>query len=708
MIPFLPPPQELRYSAESFRPTGDETLFFSPWKGEDVTEKILRDALKSIGLARAALGGALPKTEGATLVVAADLKTAQQMARSARAGLEKKISTPTVCHDGPCFSDEATQGRRLAAPLKPDSSDEEYSLQIGAAGIAIAGRSRRALFWGVQTLRQILEHSHKKQGVSGVCIRDWPTQQIRGLHLDMKYLFQTPKAIEKWLQQLAAWKINTVLFEYEDKFPYERHRFLRHESAMTPARLRRLLKVARDHHIQVIPLIQTLGHLEYCLKHEQLAHLREMPDIHSQLNPLHPEAHRFVQEMIDEVMAYHPDAEYFHVGGDETWFLGANPQSKAELQRKGEIGLYLDHMVPVLEHVIAAGKRPILWDDILREHADQCDRIPRETVLGYWEYSPVREEHAMREVPDALKKYYKLDNKRPQLWPDTLSVFPFFDYYRQKGFDVLAVPCCNYATLVPDAAHNIPNTLKFAEKANLCGGLGTLNSQWACFKTPFDVMWHSYALTAHSTWLYPPAETTDFDSAFSRSFLGEPTGALVRASRLIAEGVGFRAPGVDRMMNLLHFAIMDAELNFEGGVKERHQQGSAIYKLDYINIVRRKLDLLKNLPNKPDMLARLHWVEIQMVMALQLLKGVIVTTPRGREMEEHLRTAALFKLTRIDTMRTLMDENAPRSAVRSALHREAALRQELEELYGRTLAHADRAFEMRVLFEGEMAALEAK
>jgi hypothetical protein len=710
MIPFLPPPQELRYTGETFRPTGREQFFFSPWKGEDATEEVLRAALKPFGLASAEANVKLPKTNGATLVIASDLAVAKKLARRAVAGLDEKIRTPTICHDGPCFADETTLARRAAAPLKSAHGDEEYSLHVTAEGIAIAGRSRRALFWGVQTLCRALEYCRreKMKALPGLLVRDWPTQEVRGLHLDMKYLFPRPAAIEEWLRQLASWKINTVLFEYEDKFPYERHRFLRHEDAMTPAQLRRVLDTARCHHIQVIPLIQTLGHLEYCLKHEELAHLREMPDILFQINPLNPEARRFVLEMIDEVMAYHPDAKYFNIGGDETWFLGANPQSHEALKRKGEIGLYLDYMIPVLEHVIKAGKRPVLWDDILREHADKCARIPRETVLGYWDYGPVREAHVEREVPAALRKYYKLDGKRPELWPDTLSVFPFFDYYRRQGFDVLAIPCCNYATLVPDDAHNVPNTLKFVEKASVCGGLGTINSQWASFKTPFDVMWHSYALTAHSAWLFPPADLTDFDSTFSRAVLGETTGAAVRASRLIAEGVGFRAPGVNRMLNLLHFAIMDSELNFDGGIEERRKKGSAVSELDFTRIVQRKLAALKTLPTKPDVLARLHWVESQMQAALHLLDCATPSTRRGRDVAELLRASARFKLTRADTMRFLMNEKSAFKTARAALRAEETNRQEMTRLYGQTVAPTELEFEMRVLFEGEMAALKTR
>jgi hypothetical protein len=477
---------------------------------------------------------------------------------------------------------------------------------------------------------------------------------------------------------------------------------------MTPAELRRVLETARRYHVDVIPLIQSLGHLEYCLKHEELRGLRELPDVHTQACPTNPDALRFVTDMMDEVMAYHPDAELFHLGGDETGWLGRCPRCRKAARKKGNVGLYLDHIVPVLEHVLRRGRRPILWDDIVRTEPEKAGRIPRETVLGYWDYGPTREEHRDRRLPPILARFYRTQGRRAALWPDTLSFFPYFDFYQSKGFEVLAAPCLNYGTIVPDYVHSGRNTIKFAEKALACDGLGTINTQWACFRLPLGVSWYGYALTALCTWSAPPADTADFDVAFSRLFMGTDTAVLSEACAMVAEGVGFRVPGARRPFNLLHYAIMDAELHYPDGMRGRQKYGSneRAMQPDFARIVRRKLSLLRRHERRPDVLARMEWVASQMEAALHLLDCARPKTARGRRALEILRASGEFKLTRLHTMRLLMGERSKFKDARGALGAEQRCRKALENAYAHEVHPRQLPFEMDLLFDGEMRVLQ--
>src|SRR5688500_16006108 len=130
---------------------------------------------------------------------------------------------------------------------------------------------------------------------------------IVGVQLDLKYMMPRKEYLHRWLREIAADGINLLLLEYEDKFPFEKYSFLRHKDAFTPGELRSFLRTARECGIQVMPLVQTLSHLEFALAHEELTHLREAPDIATQINPSNPQALQFVHEMIDEVLAYHEE-----------------------------------------------------------------------------------------------------------------------------------------------------------------------------------------------------------------------------------------------------------------------------------------------------------------------------------------------------------------------------------------------------------------
>jgi len=708
VITLLPAPQEIAFSAERFRLPRRADVYLSPWEGDDATEEVLVQALRGAGVLVRIHAAPLPGPSGAALVIAADAATARRLATEAARALDRPVPTRVVHTDGPYMADEATLQRRLPAPPHRDRSAEAYLLTVSREGVALCGRSRRGLFWGVQTLRQLLEGARDRV-LWGVRVRDWPNQDVRGVHLDMKYMFQKPSAVEDWLRDLAALKLNAALFEYEDKFPYGRYRFLRADSAMTPARLRRVLETARRYHIDVIPLVQSLGHLEFCLRHEPLAHLREGPDIYTQACPTNPASLEFVRDLMDEVLAYHPDVPYFHIGGDETAFLGRCPRCRRAMRGKDALSLYLGHIVPVLEHIIERGKRPILWDDIVRVHPTRVAALPRETILAYWDYGPRRESHGPREIPPALARFYRIGGRRPEVWPDTLSIFPYFDFYRQKGFDVIAAPCLNYGTLVPNYEASAANTMRFAEKSITCGGLGTLNTQWACFRIPFGLNGYGYALTAESTWLNAPADVSDFDMRCSRLLFGMPDTRLIAANRMVAEGVGFRVPGAARPFNLLHFAIMDAEIHYEDGMEGRRRGTARTEDMDFARIVRRKVEMVRDPEVRGQVAARLDRVEAQMAGALALLRDARPRTGRGRLMRDLLAASARFKHTRIGTLRLLLGERTGRFArAGAALRAERRNRDELARLYARSVHPREMDLEMRILFEGELAALERR
>lgn len=710
MISFLPTPQELHYNGGKFRCSGPLTLEVAPPERGDALLEILTAGFGSV--AASFQQSASNDSDETVLVITSDINALHELRELARDGQTEEVRTPTVQREGPYMPDEASLARKLAKQTsvkQAGENDETYFLAVTEKGIAVSGRTRRALFWGAQTLCQIL-----KQCPDGVLpclkLRDWPVQEFRGLHLDMKYYMPKAGEIDGWLRGMSALKMNVALFEYEDKFPYEKHPFLRHASALTREELSSILETARRYYIEIIPLIQSLGHLEYCLRHQELENLRELPEIFYQICPSNADAKQFVLDMMDEVMAFHPDSQHFHIGGDESIFLGECPRCKEVTDSSGKVGLYLDHIAPLAQHILKRGKRPWLWDDIVRTQAAQAGALPRETVLCYWDYGPVREEHHQRELPEDLQKFYDTDGKEPGLWPDTLSIFPFFDYYRKQGFDVVAFPCLNYGTLIPNDAYCRHNTIKFTQKSMENGGLGVINTQWASFKMPIGASPYGEAITAQCGWSAPPVDTFEFDQNFARVILGQSHSSPLVAAQMAAMGIGFRSPSAIRPLNLLHFAIMDAELHYgemgADGFKVRMREGTHPQNLDFEKIVRRKLECLAVSEEKEEVVVRLENLIKEMKEALLLAENQTPTTPEGQLLMEHVTAAARFKQTRAASFLLLLGEASPFASSQEAIAAEQRSRAEIEELYGRSLHPAGLSFEIDLLFKGEIAVLE--
>jgi hypothetical protein len=190
-------------------------------------------------------------------------------------------------------------------------------------------------------------------------------EPVVGIHLDLKYLMPSKAYLNRWVRGLPDYGINTLLLEYEDKFPFQKYPFLRAEDAFTPGELHAFLGAARGAGLRVIPLVQTLSHLEFALAHPALAPLREAPGIPTQICPSNPAAVRFVHDLLNEVLAFHAEDKWFHIGADEAWSLGACPTCAARVAAQDAMALWMGHTRAMCAYVQERGKRPLLWSDEL-------------------------------------------------------------------------------------------------------------------------------------------------------------------------------------------------------------------------------------------------------------------------------------------------------------------------------------------------------
>ena len=132
--------------------------------------------------------------------------------------------------------------------------------------------------------------------------------------------------------------------------------------------------------MECVPLIQSIGHLGWALYEDQFSHLRENGE-YTELCPLHPEALPKIMSWIDEAVELHPHCRYIHLGADESTHLGSCPECRAAADPADPLKNYLAHVSKLCSHAIAAGKRPMIWSDMLWENPESAKRLPPETIL---------------------------------------------------------------------------------------------------------------------------------------------------------------------------------------------------------------------------------------------------------------------------------------------------------------------------------------
>ena len=201
---------------------------------------------------------------------------------------------------------------------------------------------------------------------------------------------------------------NALLIEYEDMFPY-RGKIVNASAlnAFTVNQIQELLEAAKLHQLEVIPLVQTFGHLEHVLKLEEFVHLREVPNNPQTLCPSKNESFQLIQMMVDQIMSLHQGyIKFIHIGSDEVFQLGlcSKCRSRMKLEEKTPKHLFIgkkinknacflnpilhrktnmtallfchySSLTPFSDHVSKIAQyvktqyhvQPIIWDDMLRQ-----------------------------------------------------------------------------------------------------------------------------------------------------------------------------------------------------------------------------------------------------------------------------------------------------------------------------------------------------
>ncbi len=214
-----------------------------------------------------------------------------------------------------------------------------------------------------------------------------PFVGIRGIHLDLKGLPPAPERLLEHLDIMAGAGINCVTVEWEDMYPWKTYPELRNRTAYSEETVEKFFAKAEKLSIEVIPLVQCLGHMENVLSKKRFKDLREL-DNAGELCPSKKGSAKLVISLVDDVLRTHGGRiKHFHLGGDEAWTMGSCPACKKAVASSGKNSLYLKHVLPVLEHLQGKGVQPILWDDMMREWPDgELKKLAGKTDLMVWTY----------------------------------------------------------------------------------------------------------------------------------------------------------------------------------------------------------------------------------------------------------------------------------------------------------------------------------
>jgi len=163
-------------------------------------------------------------------------------------------------------------------------------------------------------------------------IRRWVHLDLKGGAYKPPYFFQ----LFAFFKKISA---NGVVIEWEDMFPFEgKLAAARNGDAYTMEEVEAILLAAKEMKLEVVPLVQTFGHLEWVLKLKEFAHLREDPRLLNVICFGSDESWALLEDMIDQVAKVHQKhsgMRFFHMGSDEVFQVGVCNESLRAMDREG-------------------------------------------------------------------------------------------------------------------------------------------------------------------------------------------------------------------------------------------------------------------------------------------------------------------------------------------------------------------------------------
>lgn len=241
-------------------------------------------------------------------------------------------------------------------------SDQGYQLTTGNKEIVIRAGSEAGLFYGTQTLLQLIRPAQTGNTVPAVTISDWPDIAVRAIHYDTKHHQDKASYVKAFIKDLSHFKINMLVWEWEDKFAYPSHPELGAPGAFTADEMKEFTRYARQYHIQIVPLVQGLGHVSFILKWPQYKNLREIESSNWEFCPLKDGSYNLLNDIWKDAVNATPGSDYIHIGSDETYELASCDKCRAKAEEIGKSGLYQLFINRAADYLTPMGRKVMAWE----------------------------------------------------------------------------------------------------------------------------------------------------------------------------------------------------------------------------------------------------------------------------------------------------------------------------------------------------------
>jgi len=288
-------------------------------------------------------------------------------------------------------------------------SPEGYELRIRPTGIEVRAAAAPGIYYGLQTIRQLLIASGSKS-IKAQTISDSPRFAWRGVMLDVSRTFMPVNLVKRYIELFSEYKLNVLHLHLTDdqgwRVEIKRYPLLTSVGSKFDAKyncmggyysqddILELVKYAQQRNITIVPEIELPGHASAALtSYPWLSCSGSGPGIHTFFEgpSVHkeifcagkPEVYEFIFNVLDELITLFP-SEYIHIGGDEApkeeWKncpLCQKTMKENDLVNEEELQSYFVKRIG--EHLRNRHRILIGWDEIY-----DGGKLKGDEILMFW------------------------------------------------------------------------------------------------------------------------------------------------------------------------------------------------------------------------------------------------------------------------------------------------------------------------------------
>lgn len=416
---------------------------------------------------------------------------------------------------------------RVPASLK----EQGYRITTSVNELSISAKGEAGLFYGTQTFLQLIKKVREGFQVPGMEITDWPDIEKRAAHYDTKHHQDKRSYVESFIKDLAKYKMNQLVWEWEDKLAYESHPEIGAPGAFTIEEMKEITRYAKKYHVELIPLVQGLGHVSFILKWPQYRHLREIADSNWEFCPLKEGTYDLLFDLWEEAIEATPGSEYIHIGSDETFELAACKECQAKATEIGKSGVYHIFVKRAAEHLQKLGRKVMVW----------------ERPMG-WEQntSPVKNFSPAKEL--VLTESYNYDTPDYKYVKESKALgYEVYAYDPNPGIEPIFLPYKFKLRGGNKTTGSLEDSYQFLSATAVSGAFdGMINTSWDDSGLHNQMWMLSFVTSAEYSWSGSNPTLDEFEHSFYKNYYGPSVMDMEELYYLLNEGAYYYAWSFER------------------------------------------------------------------------------------------------------------------------------------------------------------------